>query len=358
MAVQLKLFEPLKDFQERLPNAPYCGQDKMIRYILPKEEARNFPYIQINFPLINYLCFDCDFWGAEIRPLEMDIPGPTLTVITPETGHAHLMYELLYPIAGRRRKATRALLNSVIDGYKEMLCADRCITTQKQLVKNPLSSKWRVLLGYKPFTLTELAECIPYGVIKPNVPHVPDEPVRAKEFKKTLNAYSRNCSLFENGRFYAYSVVHKHNSYDSLYHAVFEWIEHLNDVEIPRYFPTGVGFGELHGIAKSVASWTFQHRGQFRHVNKRAMGLPSMRGVYWQPEDYQSEVKRRRSLSAQRTNEGRKETTKRRIQEAIQLCRKYGYDPTVENIRTASRLGQKTVYRYKEFIQEIIQENV
>jgi len=204
----LKLFDPLKDFEERLPYTPSCGSSKRIECILPKEEAETFPYVQINCLSIGYLCFDLDYYGAAMRPQDMDIPGPTLTMIAKDSGHAHLLYELYDPVPRKHTEATKALLRDVIFGHREMLCADKCITTQKQLVKNPLSPAWDVLPGHKPFSLSELAESIPDELKKKNRHEMPSvrEPMRVKPFEETLVSYSRNCSLFDSVRFYAYSM--------------------------------------------------------------------------------------------------------------------------------------------------------
>jgi hypothetical protein len=54
--------------------------------------------------------------------------------------------DYLDPLPLKHSQATKKLLGLVCYGYKEMLCADRHITTQKQLVKNALSDEWDVIL--------------------------------------------------------------------------------------------------------------------------------------------------------------------------------------------------------------------
>ena len=356
MSVQLKLFDPLEEFEKRLPYRTGCSQTKRLSSILPKKEAMRFAYIQINYPAIYCLVFDLDYPVVPLAYDEYDLPGPSITVMSPDSHRGNGMYQLLDPVRREgQSKATKALLKDVCNAYKEMLCADKCITTQRQLVKNPLSSKWMVIAGYKPFTLSELAEYIP-GELKHKRTYEPTarQPLSVKPFEETLQPHSRNCSLFENARLYAYSVVNDYGSYTSFYNAVVDYLQEMNDTQIPLYFPNKVGMSELCSIARSISGWTFERGHQFKPVRKGAMAFPSMRGVYWQPEDYHSEVKKRRSLSAQRTNEARKEGTRQKIREAINLCRKHGLEPNMENIRTASRLGQRTVYRYKELIQENI----
>lgn len=215
MLPQIEVFEPLTEFEANLPKKPYYGYAKRIDGIMPKARARDQNYIQVNFPVTHYLCFDCDFPGAAIRPAEVDLPKPTLTVITPDSKRAHLMYQLREPIPRRRKsRKTSRLLADVISGYKSMLQADRCITTQRQLVKNPLSEAWEVIEGHSPFFLWELIEYVPQEVKRENRSDVPDGPAGVESLAQTRAKIdtpdSRNCSIFHNARLYAYSTVHKH----------------------------------------------------------------------------------------------------------------------------------------------------
>ena len=359
MSLQLQLFRPLEDFEARLPYNAHCSPTKRFgdAVVIPKQQSRAFPYIQINTSRIDYLCFDCDYDASGIRHLELDIPGPTLTAITRDSGYAHLLYELLYPIPKKHSKTTGKLLKDVIFAYREMLCADKCITTQNQLVKNPLSSEWDVLTGYKPFSLSELSESVRdeikamgKALRAEKVFERTDEPVTVRPFEETIIGYSRNCSLFNNVRFFAYSVVGDHGSYETLYEAVYEKLEELNDSEIPKHFADKLDRGELVSIARSVAWWTYRNRGRF--VSRGAMGLPTMKGTKWEPDEYRAEVTRRRRLSAEWTHSLRKERVKRRLQRGVCVCIYRGFELKPENIATLGGVSLATVYNYKGFVDE------
>ena len=200
MSGKLSSFLPLSEFEERLPRNPYYGESKQIDGILCRDRARNFPYIQVNFPVIHYLAFDCDSHDAAIRPAEMDLPAPTLSVIAPHTGRGHLLYQLFEPIPRRRKsQKTTALLSDVISGYTAMLEADKTITTELQLVKNPLSDEWHVLEGHKPFSLSELIEYIPSEFKRKSKSEIPDRRVGIESLAKTcermsLDANKVDCS--------------------------------------------------------------------------------------------------------------------------------------------------------------------
>lgn len=361
MSANLVGFQPLKDFEARLPDRPYCSNYKSGGVVRPKAEAVRFPYIQINFPLIGYLAFDCDYHGAAIRPSEVDLPSPSLSIVTPDSGYAHLLYQLLDPIPRGHSPPTRRFLRDVTSAYKQALCADKVILAQrKRLIKNPLCGEWGVVKGGGPFLLGELAESIPDALRWQRQFESRTEPVKVKTFEETFDAAltlfsgnsTENRAIFEDARGYAYSIAHRHSSYRSLYNAVLEYIQKLNDVELPKYFGHGISFGELRRIARSIAAWTFDERGHFRQVKEGAMGLPSMKGTYWRPDHYQGEVTARRRLSAARTNKLRKDAAAEKILQGIEICRKRGIDPTAANIATLARVSRATVYRHKELIPE------
>lgn len=363
MSVAFKLFDPLCDFEERLPRKPYYGTSKKIAGITTKENAKDYPYIQANFPLLHYLTFDIDKGDAAIRSEEVGLPGPTLTVFDPDTGRGHLMYELLEPIPRRKSRATNSLLRDVVSGYTGILDADRCITTERILVKNPLCNEWEVIPGYKPFFLYELMESVPDEVKRNNRREIPYQHIGPERFEETLERIagdpkipgkSRNCAVFENARLYSYSIVQEHATEESLYNSVLDYIEGLNQKEIPEHFSHKgkLGTSELRSIAKSISRWTFERRAQYS-VARGAMQLPAMEGL--KKEEHNIELTRRQKLSAERTHNIRREDTKLRIIQGIYLCIKRGYKVNAANMRTLAGVSRRTFYYYKGFIEELLQ---
>jgi hypothetical protein len=348
----------LQRFRDYLPYNPYCSRSKRLEYIQDKEAAASFPYVQINYPIIRYVVFDLDYAGSALAASDHELPHPTLAVVNRENGHSHCMYELLKPLPRKHSRSTRLLLRDVTGAYGDILCADKCITTQKQLVKNPLHIQWDVICptGYGGvFTLSELAEYIPveWKRARDNTRKFPaTRDTKVRTFEETYNPISRNCSLFENGRYYAYSIVCQCSSYDELYGHVLDWIGGLNETKVPRYFPAKLPYSELRSIARSIASWTYDHRTSFMKVdvNEGAMGFPSMKGTVWTRGDYQREVRRRRRLAAKRTNEVRREATKRKIADAVEQCRGNGLEPSARVVSELSGVPLRTVYNYKELL--------
>jgi hypothetical protein len=339
----------LKRFYEHIPYRTDCGRNKKLEFILPKEKAAKLPYIRVNFPYLYYLVYDVDLPDAAYRSDYIDIPGPTLRVITKDTGHAHLLYELFDPPPRKPSAATKALIRDIIFAYNDMLLADRCITTQRQLVKNALSENWYVLTGYKPFTLSELAESIPSRLRQRDFSPPLRQPLTAKSFEETLDPASRNCSLFDNARFFAYATVNNHSTYQTLYESILDHIEVLNTTQIPKHFPREIQqTSELRTIARSIARWTFERRHSFRDINSGAMGFESMKGIYWEPEAYEEEVLRRRRLSAYRTHEIRKEVARKKVLAGFEACVERGVKPTISNVAKAARVSRHTVYKYMD----------
>lgn len=346
----------LQRFLDHLPYNPYCSRSKRLEYIQDWEVAASFPYIQINYPVIHYIVFDLDYAGSALAASDRDLPHPTLAVVNRENGHCHCMYELLKPLPRKHSRSTRLLLRDMTGAYGDILCADRCITTQRQLVKNPLHIQWDVMCstGYGGvYTLSELAEYIPveWKLARDNTrKFCVTRDTRVRTFEETYNPISRNCSLFENGRYYAYSIACQCSCHEELYSRVLERIDGLNEAEVPRYFQSKLPYAELRSIARSIASWTYNHRNSFSEVNEGAMGFPSMKGTVWTRGDYQREVRRRRRLAAKRTNEIRREATKRKIADAVEQCRGNGLEPSARVVSELSGVPLRTVYNYKELL--------
>jgi len=347
----------LNRYRDKLPDRPYCSQGKqlVLDFILPKEEALGFPYIQCNSPYrVNYLAFDLDYEGSAFGYEAHDLPPFTLCAVNPLNAHSHGFYEIP-PLPPRQcSKKALGLFRDVTKGYRELLCADKAITTQKQLTKNCLHPKWRVITHDRIYTLTELVEYIPRDLKLRNL-HVPpvNKDLLIRPFEEVMTPYSRNCSLFEAGRFYAYAVVKDCRDYKALYDSVYLYIECLNLFEITRYFPVKVNDGELRSITKSVSKWTWNHRGLFTY-NRGAMGLPKK--PYLPHDQWQEEIKRRESLGGKYRVNQRRETTRHRIDEAIEECKVQGIRPTYRLIAKIIGMSYEHLAKYyKDVFKGVIE---
>ncbi len=316
----------MERFRENIPDRPYCSYGKVISHINKKRTALEFPNIQINNPWLgSYITFDLDFEKSALFHEEKGLPCPTFTVINKDNHYSHLIYEIgAFPFNNASR-SSKQLLKDVVFGYKELLCADKVITHQRQLVKNPLHDKWEVIQGGRPYSLTELVEYIPNKIkLKQRGIRVVDKDFLngIRPFEDTLDPDSRNCSIFDNARYYAYLIACESKSYSELEKRVLLYVTNLNEIEVPKYFHCKVPHGELVNIARSISYWTYKNRSSLRKamVNVGAMGLPTMKGRYWKPDDYIKVVRKRQQQAAAWTHEARRKKSEEDINNAIREC--------------------------------------
>ena len=203
-----------------LPRRPYWGNGKRIQGILPKDQAVKKEYIQINHPLlIRYIVFDLDYAGSAFSWDECDLPPFTFVVVNKYNAHCHGIYEIDPVFMGTASKKTLRLLKKICSRYKEILQADKVITSQKQLVKNPLHPHWEVICYGGVYTLSELYEYIPHMPTskRPRCENISPDPS------------GRNVTLFNSGRFYAYNIVPECKTDNELYMKVESYLKRVNE---------------------------------------------------------------------------------------------------------------------------------
>lgn len=235
------------DFINQIISRPFCTDDfkRDGIYRTNKRRALNSVYIEHNNDsFINSIVFDIDSDTAAIAWQDADIPKPNLITQNPANGHAHLFYALSSPvcITENARRKPQKLLKGVIEGLTERLGADPCYTGK--ITKNPLNPRWRTFWNEQPrFELNYLCEFI-------------DTNKRVKkEVRKSIVAEGRNTALFDNLRFYAYSIIFKYQKNDDFcgfISALEEEAEHINDS-----FEDQLGFKEINHTIRSISSWVW-----------------------------------------------------------------------------------------------------
>ncbi|MCX8021435.1 MAG: replication initiation protein [Syntrophorhabdaceae bacterium] len=284
-----------------LPKRPYCSNSKRIGYIKSKDKAISLRYIQMNHPLmLRYITFDLDYSGSAFAWDKKELPPFTYVVINRINAHCHGIYEIDPPVfMGTTSKKTLKLLKRVIKAYKELLDADKAITTQKQLVKNPFHKDWELICNGGLYTLSELAEYIR-----------PDK--KRKKKGKTIDPIhpsSRNVTLFNKGRIYAYEIVPECKEFLEFYRKVEDHLTKINTDDIPECFSSPLPQAEIKDISKSITKWVWQRRDYFKRYKYTigVMGFEKIRNL--SPKKYKAEVKRRQGLAGKRTAAIRKENT-------------------------------------------------
>lgn len=240
-------------FYENLPLCPYYTNNFKhgIRFS-NRDTAIKHRYIQPNFGLQAYLCFDLDYNGASW--LDFDLPQPTIETATVGTGHCHYLYELEKPIFLWTKAHHRPIeyAKAISIAYTDHLRADKGYTGL--LTKNPLNDHWLTRTYDKRYMLSELAEYVDLPSRSTSRPPHTD---RAE--------LGRNCFLFETVRFEAYRIARAHKSLESLEQTINGIVdtlnaEHFKDDLLPAR--------ECEQIAYSIAKWTWERRHNFTRRRK------------------------------------------------------------------------------------------
>lgn len=230
-------------FLARLPRRPYCSDDLTTGLrIRPAETALRHRHIQPNAPLaVSWLVFDLDYALAALAWEKANLPPPTVSMVNPENGHAHLAYGLVTPVAtgDAARDAPIRYAAGIQAAYRASLGADNGYAGL--IAKNPFHPTWRAHWVNKLYDLGELAE---YVTLPKRLP--------AREHSGLF----RNCSLFDELRAWAYQwvrVYKKNGATQSQWRdAVSGQAERLNQFDVP------LADSEVHAVAKSVAKWVWQ----------------------------------------------------------------------------------------------------
>ncbi|MDQ1252733.1 MAG: hypothetical protein QG646_1865 [Euryarchaeota archaeon] len=352
----------LERYGYNLPKYVICSDNKRIppkaeRY-LPKQYAQSKPYIVVNNPKYShYIAFDVDREDSMILWELIGIPAPTLVVQNKANYHSHYLYELQTPLPARdkRTASTNRLLDAVIEYYKFVLCSHKAIVEQKQLAKNALCDQWGIWGSdgnCGMFTLSELGE------------YTKAIPRRRELSKDTDGKDSRNCYLFNQGRYYAYDIIKNCDSENELFGMVWAYLNQLNDNEIrerEEFSHKGVLLpGEIKDIAKSISRWVWDNRHNFgllkpSNRNLGALGLAQM-GKGWNYEDSKAEVKKRQRLGAEYCHRIQKEKTEHALWLGVQQCREKALEITTKNVSELSGINIRTVYRYVDLLDKLSTE--
>jgi len=251
----------------RLAARPYCSNELEFTgtRIRGVDRALEYSHIQANTPFQHFRivldvdrdisrCADMDDWT-----LEFDVPPPNWCAMSPDSGRAHVCYELEVPVAkhSAARGAPIRFLAAIEKALTFDFKADRGYAGL--ICKNPLSFRWSVSQHHpSPYSLSELGDELELTTKTRNYPADAD------------TAIARNCCLFDRLRQWAYENVH---SYWGGSRDVWESKVELQAWTRFNYFK-GCGFGvdsrgvdhtiplfynEVRATARSVADWVWLH---------------------------------------------------------------------------------------------------
>ncbi len=262
-----------KEFQNRLSKKPYCSNDlEFGLQIRNKQVALSKKYIQANTPFnLSWLCFDIDYpCVLETTFKEKILPSPNIIVVNPKNHHSHLLYGIKQQVHLTDNSSIEPIryAHAIQYALREELKADSGYTGL--IIKNPQNDEWHTKeLTESLWSLGELAE---YLKLPNKIPK-----------KEMFIGLGRNCTLFENARYFAYSEVLKYkvtSTKESFYYSVLKFIEDTN-----REFTEPLQHIEYKAIAKSISNWTWKYYGNkttqqwFNYVKRtHSVELQSWRG--------------------------------------------------------------------------------
>ncbi|WP_199482165.1 replication initiation protein [Vibrio owensii] len=335
---------PLKttsnSFQRLLDEAPYlsrCSDNKTAMLVRPRNYAVRWPYMQVNRKdMLSWLVFDIDHEDQAMpNPYiwqDEGLPPPNLIVRNRHSNKAHLYYAIV-PVCNSDHARSKPIqyLKAVYQAMALRLKAD--LAYSGPVAKTPFHPWWQTTeLHSQVYELGELADFVEVEApVQWWVPVCLDDV-----------SHSRNCTLFEYARYYAYSIVkaeRKEGSYETFRRRVSNFATYKNlsfDTQKP------LRDSEVQSVVKSVARWTWDKYFACSHVKRGVMNLPSDLGI-----------KQRQSLAAARTHQIRREKTKKRVINACRYLLNNGDTLTITLVAKTARLCRKTVRHYFYEVQSL-----
>lgn len=333
-------------FYDELPWFARCCLDKGELITQPRVAAQNYPYIQANrADMCSWMIFDLDHENAYIWQ-DANLPPPNMIVSNKNNGRSHLYYAIEPVYFGdKARKKPINYFNAVYKRMRKMLNADPAFG--HFISKTPYSEFFRTIdLHHQEYTLGELADYVDF-----------EESTWLQRKGRLLREESmgRNCALFDELRYYAYSVVDKFrldNNESGFYKELMAHAESANEFSDCGQFDdtSPLDFNELKAIVKSVSKWTFANY-------EAGSGNKSVkRGVMMLFKENMT-LTEKQSKSASRTNDMRCKVASDAIIDATwKFLTQNDTAPSKLCMTTIAKLAgvsRQTAYKYRSLITEI-----
>ncbi|CAH1540076.1 replication initiation protein [Vibrio harveyi] len=337
---------PLKttsnSFQRLLDEAPYlsrCSDNKTAMLVRPRHYAVRWPYMQVNRKdMLSWLVFDIDHDDQAIpNPYiwqDEGLPAPNLIVRNRHSNKAHLYYAIV-PVCTSDNARSKPIqyLKAIYQAMALRLKAD--LAYSGPVAKTPFHPWWQTTeLHSQVYELGELADSVEVEMAIQWC-----EPVCLDDV-----SHSRNCTLFEYARHYAYSIVEverREGSYENFKRRVSYFATYKNhsfDTQTP------LRHSEVESVVKSVARWTWDKYYACSSVKRGVMNLSN-----------DLDIKQRQSLAAVRTHQVRRDKTKKRVLNASRYLLNKGESLSITLVAKTARLCRKTVRRYFYEVQSLIE---
>jgi hypothetical protein len=314
------------------PYLPRCSDNKTAALVRPAHYAIRYPYMQINRQgMVSWLIFDLDHHNANIWD-DIGLPAPNLIVRNRSNGHAHLYYAIV-PVCTSDNARSKPIqyMKAIYQAMAMKLEADAAYSGP--VAKTPAHPWWDTTeVHNRVYELGELADYV-------------ELPAHTWNKGPDLAgvAHSRHCTLFEELRFYAYSIVNglrESGTYKRFVQELEAYAHNHNNFR-SRGFSSNLSLSQVKATVKSISRWTWDHYTGNSRCNRGAMSLsPSL------------SLSERQSLSAKRTHAKRNSDTSSRIRAACHQLIQQGQRLLITTVANITKLSRQTVSKYKEILLE------
>ena len=310
---------------------PFCSYNKQAQLRRPKDIALQYPYMQVNRKdMVSWLVFDLDHSDLFVWEDQM-LPTPNMIVRNSKSGTSHLYYAI-NPVCTSSKAQSHPIhyMKAIIEAFKLRLNADPSYSGP--VAKTPGHPWWETIEFHtKTYSLGELADSVELSPINPWL-------------KKNLedNSHSRTLQLFDETRYFAYSIVkneRKNGSFQSFYNKVSSHALSKNDFIVKGY-AQNLLTSELNSTIKSITRWTWDRYDGNVRCNAGVMKLdPSL------------PLKTKQQLSAKRTKKTVTERTANKLKHAYLMFSKKNIKPTQTELAAETGLSRQTVAKYIKIIE-------
>ncbi|PHN47449.1 replication initiation protein [Pseudomonas amygdali] len=334
-----RFFEDGTALNRLLLEAPYmarCSDDKTATRVRPREYALRYPYMQVNRPgMVSWLVFDLDHANA-LAWDDAGLPAPNLMVRNRKSGHSQLFYAVPSVCTTENARAKPIqYMKAIYAAFAARLDAD-VDYHGGPVAKTPGHPWWETTEFHSHvYELGELASAVELTV-KP----------WATGPKLDQVSHSRHCILFEQLRYFAYSIVNRERelgSFESFMRSLDAYAYNHNSF-LKQGFSENLPLSSIRATVKSVGRWTWDRYTGDRRCHRGAMQL-----------DGSLSLTERQSLAAKRTNELRHKATESKIRAACRQLQDQGKALVRSAIATLAGVSVRTVSSYTHILTEVLQ---
>jgi hypothetical protein len=324
-------------FNRIVIEAPYlarCSDNKTATLVRPRDYAIRYPYMQINRRgMVSWLIFDLDHTNS-LAWDDQGLPPPNLIVRNRNNGHSHLFYAIP-PVCTTENARDKPIqyMKAVYAAFALRLEADPDYNSGP-VAKTPGHPWWSTSeLHNHVYELGELADYVELQVSPWKTgPQLEDLP------------HSRHCVLFEQLRYFAYSIVNQERERGTLatFSRRLEAFAHNHNKFARKGFSEDLMLSSVRATVRSVARWTWTRYQGSTRCCRGAMAL-----------DKSLPLVERQSLAAKRTHELRHKSTESKIRAACRGLQERGEKLTQVAIAILAGVSRQTVANYGHVLNEV-----